>query len=215
MNRREFVGAAAIGAAAAGGARAAQPVALGRFSERSIEGWRRHHFKGRTDYRLTELDGEWVLSARSDAGASAFYRKVDIDLQQTPILHWRWRVERRLQGLEEMSRPGDDYAARVYVVYKRGFFDRGMALNYVWSGRYPVGESWPNAYADESVMLALQSAQTPLGQWRDERRDVREDFRRLLGVEVRRVQLVALMSDTDNSGQSARAHYGDLRFDTR
>lgn len=186
---------------------------ISAFDEQSTEGWEQHNFGRGTDYGLVQLDGRWVLNAYSQDAASAFYRSVEIDLEKTPILNWSWRVEQPLSGLQEMSKSGDDYAVRVYVVHKRGFFDKGTAVNYVWSGSHAKGRRWPNAYAmRSSYMLALQDDKTPLAQWQHERRNVREDFQALLGLDIRTVQVVVLMTDTDNSGHTARAHYGDLSF---
>ena len=189
---------------------------ISAFAEQSTKNWKQHKFGSETDYGLVQLEGSWVLRANSQSAASAFYRSVKIDLEKTPILSWSWRVEQPLRGLRETSKSGDDYAARVYVVYKRGFFDKGTAINYVWSGSHEKGSSWPNAYAmKSSFMLALQDDETPLAQWQHERRNVREDFQALLGKDVRTVQLVVLMTDTDNSGGLARAHYGDLIFSSQ
>ena len=186
---------------------------ISAFAERSTEEWKQHNFGSGTDYGLVQLDGSWALQAHSRGAASAFYRSVEIDLEKTPVLNWSWRVEQPLSGLKEMSKSGDDYAARVYVVYKRGFFDKGIAVNYVWSGSHAKGSRWPNAYAmSSSYMLALQDDKTPLSLWQYERRNVREDFQALLGMDIRTVQVVVLMTDTDNSGHTARAHYGDLTF---
>lgn len=183
------------------------------FSQRSTLHWKEYSFAANTDYSLRQIEQQWALYAQSDDAASVFYRSVHIDLEKTPWLSWRWRVEQALSGLDERSRAGDDYAARVYVVHKRGFFDKGMAINYVWSSSNTRGDSWDNAFAaDSSKMLALQDARTPLAQWQGERRNVREDFQRLFGQDVRAVQVVAVMTDTDNSGKSAQAHYGGLVF---
>jgi len=177
---------------------------ISAFADQSIANWKQHSFGNGTDYQLVELDDRWALQAHSQGAASAFYRSVEIDLEKTPILSWSWRVEQPLVDLDEMQKSGDDYAARVYVVHKNGFFDKGVAVNYVWSGSHETGS--------RSYMLALQDAATPLAEWQTQRRDVRKDFQELLGMDVRTVQVVVLMTDTDNSGQSARAHYGDLVF---
>lgn len=186
---------------------------ISAFAAQSTEKWKQHSFGIGTEYGLVQLDGKWVLHAYSQGAASAFYRSVEIDLEKTPVLNWSWRVEQPLSGLQEMSKSGDDYAARVYVVHKRGFFDKGFAVNYVWSGSHAKGSRWPNAYAmSSSHMLALQDEKTPLAQWQHERRNVREDFQTLLSMDIRTVQVLVLMTDTDNSDRTARAHYGDLTF---
>ncbi len=197
-----------------GSATAAAPsLPISTFSEQSLVKWKHHSFSKNTDYGLVLLDNNWVLRAKSEDSASALIRSVNIDLEKTPILQWSWRVDKPLSGLDEKNKVGDDYAARVYVVHKKGFFDRGVAINYVWSGSNSKGSSWPNAYAmKSSYMLALQDSLTPLSQWQYESRNVREDFKSLLGLEVNTVQVVVLMTDTDNSGLDAEVYYGDLSF---
>jgi hypothetical protein len=50
------------------------------------------------------------------------------------------------------------------------------------------------------------------GQWVSEKRNIRDDFRQRFGEDIDTIDAVALMTDTDNSGQSATAWYGDLYF---
>ena len=58
----------------------------------------------------------------------------------------------------------------------------------------------------------MQSGDEHLGRWVEERRNVRADFRALFGKDIRYVDAVAIMSDTDNSGGAALAYYGDITF---
>ena len=192
---------------------AAGDVAVGRFSVTGLAGWEPHRFSGETRYRLVEQGGVQVVEARSDGTASGLYRRVHVDLTRTPILHWRWRVENTLPGVDERTRAGDDYPARIYVVREGGLtFWRTRALSYVWASGQPAGSSWLNAVTDRAGMIAVRSGPTGLMAWQEERRDVRADFRQLFGEEITGVDVVALMTDTDNSGGSARAFYGDIRF---
>jgi len=61
-------------------------------------------------------------------------------------------------------------------------------------------------------MMALRSSEDPLSSWHMEKRNVREDFLRLFGKEVRYIDAVVLMSDTDNTGNKVTAYYGDIYF---
>ena len=45
-------------------------------------------------------------------------RPLAVDLKQTPVLCWRWRVDDVLQKADMTKKSGDDYAARVYVALK-------------------------------------------------------------------------------------------------
>jgi len=191
----------------------AQSLVVGDFAAGDLTYWTPKHFKGATTYSLVEVDGRKVLKARSEAAASGLIRKVHIDLSKTPNLIWSWRVEAALKGLDETRREGDDYAARLYVVHAGGlFFWRTRALSYVWSGSQPKGSWWPNAFTGNTINVAVESGDTHAGRWMDYQRDVRKDFKRFFGLDITRIDVVAIMSDTDNSGLSAEAYYGNIAF---
>ena len=185
---------------------------VGRFSTGDLAGWKVREFEGRTRYEIADNpDGDGrVLAARSAGAASALYREREIDLTATPILSWRWRVESPLPVADERIRRGDDFAARVYVVSEGfGLLGLPLGITYVWANA-PVGEAWPNPFTSRAVMVVVDSG--PGGEWRQHERDVREDFRRYHGKDVKRLDGVAVMTDTDNSGTEGRAWYGDLSF---
>lgn len=188
-------------------------VDIARFSQGDLNGWQKKSFAGETHYSLENSDGQLALRADSSAAASGRYREVNVDLNKTPILNWRWKAGGILTGNDEHTRAGDDYPARIYVVFSGGvMFWRTRAINYVWSNKQPVGSSWPNAFTDHAHMIAIQSGSTRVGQWVIERRDVRADYRHAFGEEPGHVDAVAIMTDTDNTGAVATAWYGDIWF---
>ncbi len=191
----------------------AEPVYVGRFSQGDLNAWTAKKFSGETQYSLVEDGGRKVLKAVSKATASGLYKQVHIDLQKTPYLNWSWKIDHTLGDIPERKRAGDDYPARVYVVFSGGLvFWRTRAINYVWSSNQAVGTEWPNAFTDHALMVAVASGAAQAGQWVKERRNVLEDFKRLFGGDIRYVDAVAVMTDTDNSGKSATAYYGDIYF---
>lgn len=192
---------------------AGERIDIARFSQGDLSGWQAKVFAGETRYALSSADGRPALRADSSAAASGLYRKVKIDLGKTPILNWSWKIDHVLAGADERTRAGDDYPARVYVVFSGGLaFWRTRAINYVWSSGQPVGSRWPNAFTGNARMLAVESGADRAGAWIDERRDVRADYRRLFGEEPGNVDAVAIMTDTDNTSAAATAWYGDIWF---
>ena len=175
--------------------------------------WEEKVFSGKTAYETVRIDGRAVVRATSRAAASGLFRKQRIDLEKTPILEWTWRVEGALGDIDERTRDGDDYSARVYVIRSDPvFFWRSRAVNYVWASTRAEGETWPNAYTDSARHIAVRSGNALAGRWLDERRNVRADFRALFGKDVRYIDAIAIMSDTDNTGSAAVAYYGDITF---
>jgi hypothetical protein len=192
---------------------AGEHIDIARFSRGDLDGWQSKAFAGETRYYLQNKDGRTALRADSNATASGLYREVSIDLGKTPILNWAWQVGNILPGADERTRAGDDYSARVYVVFSGGvMFWRTRAINYVWSNRQPIDSSWLNAFTGNARMIAVESGSGRVGLWVNERRDVRADYQRLFGEEPGRVDAVAIMTDSDNTGTAATAWYGDIWF---
>ena len=191
-------------------------IVVGHFSVGDMEGWEKKIFTGETHYRLI-YDGDLkVLEANSKESASGLVRKVVVDLSKTPYLHWSWKVHSILPTMDEHKRSGDDYPARVYVVFSGGFlFWRTRALNYVWSSNQPVGSVWENAYTSQARMIAVESGSEFLDVWRQERRNIQKDYERAFGETIEHLDAVAIMTDTDNSGGSLISWYGDLWFSSQ
>lgn len=188
------------------------------FSATGLNGWVEQTFKDRapTAYRLTVEDGSQILAANCAKAASGRLWQETIDLKRTPVLSWRWKISRLPEGAPEREKSGDDFAARVYLVVKTGWTPLSLrSLVYVWAREAPVGADWPNPYTSKAHHVALRSGRTELGQWREERRDLRADLRRYLGIDSETAVSLALMTDCDDTGSAAQAYYGDLRLAPR
>lgn len=183
------------------------------FSPETINAWPTRSFEGETEYRLVERDGKRVLQARANGQASAKYIERRIDLTKTPYLKWCWQISGAHPGLDETSKAGDDYPARVYVARKTGLLPWQLeSVNYVWASSQPADSSWPNAFTSRAQLLALQSGASRAGEWVAEVRDVATDFQRLFASQPDSIDGLALMSDGDNAGVDATAWFTHLTF---
>ncbi|MDD5413044.1 MAG: DUF3047 domain-containing protein [Methylobacter sp.] len=187
---------------------------MGEFSRNRLDGWDHKSFKGETRYQLQTLDGVMVLKADSQSAASGLFKEQRIDLEQTPFLNWSWHITNHLEGLNEQSKTGDDYAARIYVVVKDGLaFWQTKAINYVWASNTTIDSVWVNTFAgDHAMMITLRGPETSLNSWYNEKRNVKDDLQRLFGEDLHTIDAVALMTDTDNSNGQVSAFYGDIWF---
>jgi len=180
--------------------------------------WEERIFSTSTEYRGVLLDGERAVRARAQGHASALYQRRRINLNRTPYLQWRWRIDKTLgPDINEHSREGDDFAARIYVVRNGGLsFWRTKVLNYVWSNSQPVGTRWTSPMAGiNTQMIAVDSGDTNAGQWQVHSRDIRADWLAAFGEEIERIDAVAIMTDTDNTGTALQAWYADIVFDAQ
>jgi len=192
-------------------------IPIAEFSSGKLAGWNNKTFSGTTTYQIAQLKNTRVLKAESHSGASGLFKEQRIDLQKTPFLNWRWRIDNRLTNLNEQSKSGDDYSARVYVVVSGGWaFWKTKAINYVWAGNTPKNTVWPNAFAGKSaMMIALRSSHDKTQAWYQEKRNILQDLKSQFGEDIRYIDAVAVMTDTDNAQGDAVAYYGDIYFSAK
>ncbi len=196
--------------------------------------WRPLVFRGianQTRYTLESFEGMEVAKAESNCGASGLVLRLDaIRIEQTPLLSWRWRVDRGLDLLEEQTKAEDDFAARVYIMFEldknrastlqklrhrlaRLIYGKtvpGSALNFVWTSRLPTGTVWDNPFESSAKMIAL--AQGANEGWRTETVDVVARYREHFHSPVPPPLGLAIMSDSDNSCQRTEARFADFKF---
>jgi hypothetical protein len=194
---------------------AGETIAVSRFAERGLQDWQSRAFEGETGYSLVAdpASGSLVLKAVSGASASGLYRKLRVDLTRTPFLNWSWRVTRVFPDIDERTKSGDDFPARIFVVVERGPLGASsLALNYVWSSGQPAGSLWSSPYSERVKLLALDAGASGLGTWAEHRRDLRADLRTAFGRDITEIDAIALMTDTDDHGGAAETYYGEIWF---
>lgn len=185
-------------------------IRIGSFADSGLAGWSVKSFKGETEYRIVEDAGSKVLQASSQAAASGLVFKLEYDPQEYPVLSWRWKVGNVIAKGDSRTKAGDDYAARIYVVFPHWFFPKTKTLNYIWANRLPREAVQANVFTGNAMMIAVESGSENVGKWQTVRRDIVSDYRRAFGEDPPPVGAIAIMTDTDNTGESATAWYGDI-----
>jgi hypothetical protein len=198
------------------------------------DGWRPLRFpkiKRSTVYTPEAADGFAAVHAVSDCAGSALYLPVQfIDLNRTPRLHWKWKIEKGLPVHNERVASGDEFAARVYVTFDfdathSSFWQRlrhavearlygsvvpGSAISYVWSTHEAAANTWDNPYLSQEKMISLGSG--PLPEWTDESVDVKADYRSVFGRDPPPLLAIAILTDSEDSCRLAIADFGDFSF---
>ncbi len=198
-------------------------------------GWRQwtiSRFKKSTEYKLVDAGGRTAVSAKADASASGLVHKLDIDPQQYPLLSWQWKIDDLIKTADNTTKQFEDSPVRVVVSFagdtdslpldERMFFDNVRLLTrqqmpyatlmYIWENRAPRGAVLPNLHTSRIKMIVAESGREKVGSWQDITRDVVADYRRAFGEEPGRITAIAVMTDTDNTGENAHAWYGDIVF---
>jgi len=183
------------------------------FKSEGLNDWQEQIFHGLTEYTPKLIDGVHAIQANSNKSASGYIKNRRIDLSKYPFLNWCWRTETRLGRFDEKTQAGDDYSLRVYVINKGMFWGfNSKWVNYVWSSNNNKNDSWPNAFLSSAKMLVLRDSSDSLSTWYCEKRNVAEDFKVQHGNAVSQIDVIAFMTDTDNTKKTATSYYGDIYF---
>ena len=186
---------------------------LGAFSSGDLTGWKEQTIgmmKPKTTYNLSKDNEKTVLIARSTKSASGRIYSLNLDPKEYQTLKWSWKIDHTIKKGDEKSKQGDDFAARLCVFFPKGFFSKTPAICYVWANRLPRGEHVVSPFTSNIITVAADSGEELAGHWTFHQRNLREDYRKFFGEEPPRIGAVALMTDTDNTGESAVGYYGDI-----
>jgi len=185
-----------------------------------------------TVYSLVRDKGTLVVKAVAEASASGLIREIQINPKEFPIVQWRWKVSNVLRKGDVHRKEGDDYPARLYITFEYNagelsFFERTKyemvrlfygqypplnAINYIWESHAAKGTMVPNPYTHRVMMIVVESGLEKVDQWVNEESNIYGDYKQAFGEEPPMISGVAIMTDTDNTGETAVAYYGDILF---
>ena len=155
------------------------------------------------------------LKSVADNAASGLGKEIKIDLNKTPFINITWKIEKDLSGIKENTKKGHDFAARVFVIKKTGATPlSNRAINYVFSSNSEIGLNWPSPYTKKSIDNVLASTKNNLNEWVTVKANVKDDFNKFHNLDVRELDGLAIMSDTDNSKKKSIAYFQNIYFST-
>ena len=166
---------------------------------------------GQAEYSIAKVDGLDALLLRSTNTSFSFEREVRADLNDFPILSWKWKVTKLPEGGDFRNRRTDDQAAQLFVA-----FSRSKSIVYIWDTTAPK-DLMADAFAPPFMsikVVVLRSGQGETGKWITETRNVYEDYKRLYG-DSDKVPLVSGMRiqiNTQHTRTSAESYFADLTF---
>jgi hypothetical protein len=167
------------------------------------------------DLEIVSDNGQLVLHLRSKGDSSTISRdlKASVDLNETPILEWRWKVITLPTGGNACQKSTDDQAAQVYVAWLRSpEAVRSRIIGYVWDSTAPAGTICKSQKTATVTYVVLRSGSEELGKWIAERRNVVEDFRKIYGEAPDNPTALSLGIDSDDTRSSAESFIGPTVF---
>lgn len=167
------------------------------------------------DFAVVDNDGKRVLHLKSRSEGSTIAKDLEgkVDLKETPILEWSWRVVTLPTAGNSCKKSTDDQAVQVYVAWRR-FPEalRSRVVGYVWDSTAPVGTICKSEKTSTVTYVVLRSGAGQLGTWITESRNVGEDFRKIYGEEPAKPDAVSISIDSNDTNSVAESFVGPILF---
>ena len=191
----------------------AEKILVFEFTQDEKETLKVRKVKKKTTYTLGSNDNGNFLKAEAEGVGSGLGKEIKIDLNKTPFINITWKIEQNLSGIDERSKKGHDYAARVFVIKKTGATAlSNKAINYVFSSNENIGQYWRSPYTKKSIDYVLATTLLNDNEWVTVKANVKQDFKKLHNLDVNELNGVAIMTDTDNSKLKAISYYQNIYF---
>ena len=191
----------------------AEEIKVFDFTETEYKKLKVKKVKGNTTWTLGSNENGNFIKAEAEGKGSGLGKEIQIDLSKTPFINITWKVEKDLSGIMENTKKGHDYAARVFVIKKTGSTAlSNRAINYVFSSNNSIDAYWSSPYTKKSIDYVLSTTKEDLDTWVTVKRNVKEDFIKLHGLDISELSGVAIMTDTDNSKLRAISYYQNIYF---
>ncbi len=176
-----------------------------------------------------------VLEGVADASAGALVFRFDGDAQASSILRFKWRAGNLIPSSDPKTKAGDDYVARIYITFANDPQRSSLrekaenaiahalyaetpphaALAYVFTQKAKLGDIITSPYTARVKKLVVDADPESVGKWKSFTRDIYDDYKRAFGEEPTKISGIAIMVDTDNTGEKASARFGDITLSAR
>jgi len=179
-----------------------------------------------SSYEARQTATENYLVAQSSSSASAIRYIHEFDVYRYPVVKWRWKVDNVYARGNLLEKAGDDYPLRVYVMFKYdpdkasfgeqvqyglakivyGAYPPHSSLNYIWASREEEQGIHTSPYTDRARLLVLRAGSFAVGEWLEETVNILDDYRKAFGAEPPASASIAIMNDSDNTGEAATSY---------
>jgi hypothetical protein len=190
----------------------------------NLDDWRPLYFpkiSKHSTYTIEHDGSESILRAESNASASAIVYRKDFLVYDYPVVRWRWKINNIYKNVDPETKSGDDYPIRIYIIFqynpneagpledflysiakrRYGEYPPHSTLNYVWANREGQKDAITSPYTDRAKLIALEKGGNKAGTWQTEEVNILSDYRRVFGKDPPEVASLAIMNDSDNTGQ--------------
>jgi hypothetical protein len=183
-------------------------------------------------YTVARCETTNCLLMESNNSASALVLKQPFNVYDYPLLTWRWKVSNVYRKGDSGTKEGDDYPARLYVMfvydpdraslakklrYKLaktvyGQYPPDSSISYIWDNQATGKPFIINAYVDEARMIPVSAGVSMVNTWQEYTVDIVRDYRMAFGEDPPAMASLAVMNDSDNTHEAARSWVEYIRI---
>lgn len=176
-------------------------------------------------YGIISDKGKRVLQCETNGSASGLVYKERFNIYHYKKLKWKWKISNIYNNVDPLKKSGDDYPVRIYIIFKYnpekatlyekavynaaklvyGEFPPQSSLNYVWSSKVIPDRIITSPFTERVKLILMEKGNEKVNRWITEGADIFEDYKKAFGTNPPETASLAIMSDSDNSGQSAMA----------
>ena len=178
------------------------------------EGWTGQNWGSPAhDFTVVEESPTKVLHLKSKNEGSTIIKEVKINVKETQILEWRWKVVALPAGGDSRKKATDDQAAQIYVTFPR--FPSAVCsriIGYVWDTTAPEGTIVQSEKTSLITYVIVRSGARDLNRWITETRNVYEDYKRIYKEEPGELGAVSIAIDSNDTKSYAESYVGAILF---
>jgi hypothetical protein len=168
---------------------------------------------GKPDFSLEREGDRAALVMRSHEASFGFQRETKANLDEYPILAWKWKAVKLPEGGDFRHVRSDDQAAQLYVA-----FSKTRAIVYLWDTSAPEGTMGDAAGLPPFVsikVVVVRSGAALAGRWLEETRNLRDDYERLFGPATGPLvaQGLQLRINSQHTKTEAACAFADIEFE--
>ncbi len=185
-----------------------------------------HEIKQHTVYTIESEGNQSYLKATSKASASGLIHEEEFNVYRYPNIKWKWKVDNVYQKGNAKTKAGDDYPIRIFALFKYdpekatiwdkisfevrkciyGVYPPHSSLNYIWGGSEQKENILTSPYTDRAKMILLQKGSKNVGCWIEEEVNILEDYKKCFGIDPPSIASMAIMNDSDDTGEEATSY---------
>lgn len=175
-------------------------------------------YRSEYKYRIVEEKGNKFLRFEGIEAKHLNFPLLDKDglnIHETPILKWDWRIHKIPEGGDEDSNHMNDVAASIYVVFDTSkiFFQTvPVSIRYTWSSIHPEGSVFSKLRGRQRIIV-VGTGDENIGKWQTFERNIVEDYRNLFGKNPPGKPIALLiLSASDDTRIHIKADYNNIEL---